>query len=58
MDKGFDEITEPFPLTGSVISARVEPGQLVIRGKWMCYGDSTFSTFENIIGFPVLRNIF
>ena len=58
MNKGFDKIAEPFPLACSVISARIEPGQLVIRGEGMCYGDSTFSTLGNIVDFSVFRNIF
>ena len=58
MNEEFDEFAKPFPFVCSVISARVEPGQLVIRWKGMCYSDSTFSTFGNTVGFSVLRNIF
>ena len=58
MNEGFDEIAEPFSLACSVVSARVEPGQLVTRGKGMCYSDSTFSAFGNIVDFSVFQNIF
>ena len=57
MNEEFDEIAEPFSLACSVISARVEPGQLVTRGEGMCYSDSTFSTLGNIVDFSVLWDI-
>tara|TARA_B100000315_G_C14055546_1_gene353866 strand:- start:24 stop:365 length:342 start_codon:yes stop_codon:yes gene_type:complete len=57
MNEGFDESAEPLPLACSVISARVEPGQLVTRRKGVRYGDSTFSALENIVGFAILWDI-
>jgi hypothetical protein len=58
MDERLNEKAEPFSLTCAIISTRVEPGQLVIRGKGVCYGDSTFGALKNTISFAVFRDIF